>query len=270
MSEKTAREVAFLRDLYIDNDWTTRFTNLLDENLVLPDEGTLLYVEPGTGIHLLGLNEKLDEKVEISAVHTDIELLRIAEAKSQAVKADIAFHRSEDDRLPLSDETFDTIIADASLIPPQELPVFLDELNRVGKKEGNIDFYLPTAGSFGEFFSILWEALYNSGMEELGPHVEELINELPQVTQCEDIAVAAGLTKIETKTKTEFFDYENGAEFMNSFLMTEFLLPRWLGFLSDEQKEKIVPALISTIDDDVTGMTFRLSVKATIVTGKKV
>lgn len=270
MSDKTAREVAFLRDLYIDNDWTARFTNNIDENLVLPDEGSLLYVEPGTGIHLLGISEKLDEKVEISSVHEDIELLRIAEAKSQAVKADIAFHQSEENRLPFDDEEFDTIIADASFIPPQELPIFLEEINRVAKKGGHVTFFLPTAGSFGEFFSILWEALFTSGMQEIGTQVEDLINEIPQNTQIEEIAEKAGLSNMQSKTKSEFFDYENGEEFMSSFLATEFLLPHWLKALSEDEKEKAIPEIIRAIDEDRTTLTFRLTIKATVVNGKKV
>ncbi len=273
MSEKSAREAAFLRDLYIDNDWTARFTSILDENLILPKEGSLLYVEPGSGNHLISLPERIkdksDEKVELFSVHSDIELLRIAEAKAKAMMYEIEFQRSAENRFSFPDEKFTTIIADAAFIPPQDLPAFLAELNRAAKKGGHVAFFLPTAGSFGEFFSILWEALYNTGMEGLGPQVEELIAEIPQITQVEAIAEIAGLGGLKSVTKTEFFDYKNGTEFMDSFLLTEFFLPRWLRFLTAEEKEKIVPEIIRTIDRDRAELTFRLSIKATVVSGKK-
>jgi ubiquinone/menaquinone biosynthesis C-methylase UbiE len=270
MSEKSAREAAFLRDLYIDNDWTARFTDILDANLILPDEGSLLYVEPGSGNHLLGLPEKLDEKnVELYSVHEDIELLRIAEAKAKAFGAKIDFQRSSENRFPFPDEQFETIIADASFIPPQDLPALLAELHRAAKKNAHITFFMPTAGSFGEFFSLLWEALVISGLEGLGPQVEELIREIPTVTQVEETAKIAGLKNLKSVTKSEFFDYESGQEFVDSFLATQFLLPRWLRFLTPKEKEKIVPELIRTIDEDRTTLTFRLSVKATVVNGKK-
>lgn len=261
--------MAFLRDLYIDNDWTARFARILDEHLILPKEGKILYVEPGGGIHLLALSEKLSRDVELLSVHEDIELLRIAEAKAQALKIEIDFRQSENNRLPFPDEEFPVIIADASFVLPSRLPAFLAELNRTAKKDGLVSFFLPTAGSFGEFFSLFWEALYKSGMENFGAQVEELINEIPTVSQIEAIAGIAGLKDLKSVTKSEFFDYENGAEFMNSFLATEFLLPRWLRFLTTEQTEKIVPEVIRTIDEDINTMTFRLSIKATVVSGKK-
>src|SRR5262245_58294579 len=127
MSEKSAREVAFLRDLYIDTDWTARFPSLLEENLIVPEQGSLLYVEPGSGVHLLSLPEKLSDKVALFSVHKDIELLRIVEAKADAVKAEIDFRQSVDNRLPFPDDEFDTIIADASFILPPELPAFVAE-----------------------------------------------------------------------------------------------------------------------------------------------
>ncbi|HEV7643434.1 MAG TPA: class I SAM-dependent methyltransferase [Pyrinomonadaceae bacterium] len=273
MSEKSAREAAFLRDLYIDNDWTARFTSLLDKNLILPKEGSLLYVEPGSGNHLISLPERIkdksDDKVELFSVHSDIELLRIAQAKAKAMMYEIEFLRSAENRFSFPDEKFTTIIADATFIPPQDLPAFLAELSRAVKKGGHVAFFLPTAGSFGEFFSILWEALFNTGMEGLSPQIEEIIGDIPQITQVEAIAEIAGLKSLKSVTKTEFFDYENGTVFINSFLMTEFFLPRWLKFLTRKEKEKIVPEIIRTIDGDRTDMTFRFSIKATVVSGKK-
>jgi ubiquinone/menaquinone biosynthesis C-methylase UbiE len=269
MSDKSARELAFLRDLYIDNDWTARFTNILDESLTLPKEGKFLYVEPGTGNHLLGLREKLHKDVKLSSVHGDVELLRIAEAKAQVIKAKVDFHRSEDGRLPFPDQEFNAIIADASFISPTELPSFLTELYRVTKKDGFVNFFLPTAGSYGEFFSLLWEALFTAGMEDTGGKIEELILTIPQVEQVEEIAKIAGLAEVNSSTKTEYFEYDDATKLMESFLLTEFLLPRWLDFLTEKQKKKIVPEIIRTIDEDIAEMSFRLSVKATLISGKK-
>lgn len=269
MSEKTARELAFLRDLYIDNDWTARFTNALDENLILPEEGKFLYVEPGSGNHLLELREKLSDEVELFSVHSDIELLRIADAKAHAVKADVDFQLSEENVMPYPDQEFVAIIADAAFVTLQDLPGFLQEITRITAVDGFVNFFLPTAGSFGEFFSLFWEALYTTGSAELGAQIEDFIKEIPTVSQIEEIAASAGLKNIASTTKIEHFEYDNGAEFMNSFLMTEFLLPHWLGFLTAEQKEKIVPEIIRTIDEDRGEMTFRFSIKATLVNGQK-
>jgi ubiquinone/menaquinone biosynthesis C-methylase UbiE len=272
MSEKSAREVAFLRDLYIDEDWTARFTKILDENLILPEEGSLLYIEPGSGNHLLGLPERLDEHeddVKLYSAHENIELLRIAQAKAAALRIKIDFEQSAENRFPYPDEQFTTIIADASFLSPQDIPALLGEIDRILKKDGHASFFLPTAGSFGEFFSLLWEAFFNAGLEDRGSLVEELIRDIPVVTDIEAAAKTSGLKNVKSVTKTEYFDYENGTEFVNSFLATDFLLPRWMRSLTAEEKEKIVPELIRTIDEDRGALSFRLTLKATVFNGKK-
>ena len=41
----------------------------------------------------------------------------------------------------------------------------LSEMARVAKPGGQVAWWLPTAASFGEFFSIYWEALQNAGLK---------------------------------------------------------------------------------------------------------
>ena len=48
---KTQKELAFLRDLYIEDAWTHRFTELVDKHLKLDDSENLLYINAGTGNH---------------------------------------------------------------------------------------------------------------------------------------------------------------------------------------------------------------------------
>lgn len=102
-----------------------------------------------------------------------------------------------------------------------------------------------------------------------GGEVERLITDLPPVSSIEEIAVKAGLTNIETHTKNEIFEYENGAEFIGSPLISYFLLPRWLDFLTDKQKEQAAKKLAQIIDSERDGLTFRFSVKATLLIGEK-
>ena len=77
------------------------------------------------------------------------------------------------------------------------------------------------------------------------------------------------LTKIEAITKTEFFEFENGEAFVNSPLANDFLFPVWLDFLSDKERKQVVKKLAQTIDDDCQELSFRFSVKATLIVGEK-
>mgnify|MGYP001472040391 CR=1 FL=1 len=259
---KTEKELAFLQDLYIANDWTERFTELLGENFKTEELENILYINAGTGTHALALEEKLDEDTEMTAVAQNEELLKIAQAKADAVRSNIRFT----DRMP-GGEKFDAVIADASFVKPSQLKEFMKEAADASRWK--IAYFLPTAGSFGEIFSYLWQTLLELDWLEKGAEIENLLNELPTISEIETAARDLGFKKIETKTKNEVFEYENGAEFVASPLVTDFLFENWLGFLSEAEKEMFSGRLAQTIDNERQGLTFRFDVKATLVTGAK-
>lgn len=258
---KTEKEIAFLRDLYIETDWTERFTNLFDDNFKFSDEETVLYVNAGAGNHTLALREKLNEETEILGVSEDRELLTIARAKADAIKANADFSTV------YPAEKFDAVLADASLVRPTELKDFLSKI--IDSSKNQVAVFLPTASSFGEIFSLLWETLLNLNMLEKGAEVERLITEIPTVSKVEETAKHLGLTKLETVTKNEFFEFDNGKAFIDSPLAADFLLPVWLDFLSEKEKEQVINKLAQTIDDDCQEMSFRFSIKATLIVGEK-
>jgi ubiquinone/menaquinone biosynthesis C-methylase UbiE len=120
---KTEKELAFLRDLYVETDWTERFTNLFDDNFKFSgDEEKILYVNAGAGNHALALREKLDDETEIFGVSETAELLTIARAKADAIQANADFS------IVYPAEKFDAVLADASFVRPAELKVFLQQL----------------------------------------------------------------------------------------------------------------------------------------------
>ena len=260
--DKTPKELAFLRDLYIASDWTTRFTDIFDKNFKFGSEKRIFYVNAGTGNHALALSKKLNDASQINGFNEDDELNVIANAKADIVKADVYFSGF------YPDETFDTVLADASFVEPNNLRSFLAEV--VDLSSGQIAVFLPTAGSFGEIFSFLWETLFELDLLEKGTEVERLISELPTVTKLKEIVKDLGLTKLQTETETEFFEFENGAEFVASPLVENFLFPVWLDFLDAEDQRRVREKLAEAIDADVESLTFSFSVKATLVTGEKI
>ncbi len=261
LMSKTEKELAFLRDLYVETDWTERFTNLFDDNFKFSGEEKILYVNAGAGNHALALRDKLDDEIEIFGVSETQELLTIARAKADAIAANVDFS------IVYPSEKFDAVLADASLVRPAELESFMAQIIDLSKKQ--VAFFLPTASSFGEIFSLLWETLLNLDLLEKGEEVERLITEIPTVLKVEETAKNLGLTKIQTETKSEFFELDNGEAFINSPLVEDFLLPVWLDFLDENEKKRVKNGLAQTIDDDCQEMSFIFSVKATLVVGEK-
>lgn len=259
--KQTQKELAFLRDLYVAPDWTERFTNIFDDNFKFTKEKTILYVNPGTGNHAIELRRKLKDDKQLNAFADDADLNRIAQAKADIVNAKINFS----DKLP--SEKFDAVLADASFVEPKDLPDFLKQAIDLSKNQ--TAFFLPTAGSFGEIFSFLWETFFYLDWLDKNAEIERLIIEIPTVSKVEEMATQFGLTKLETVTKTEFFEFENGAAFVSSPLVAEFLLPVWLDFLSKKEKTQVRKRLAQIVDEDEKGLTFRFSVKATLVVGEK-
>lgn len=254
-----------MRDLYISDEWTRRFTDLVDKHMDLSGSENLLYINAGTGNHCFSLREKAGEDTAVFAICEDDEVLSIARDKAIAVKSDVDFST-----LRFDDDSFDSVIADASFVRPDELEEFVEDAVRVAKPGSNVAIMLVTAGSFGEVFSLLWEVLFNEDLGEHGHAAESMIRELPTSSQAEEIARRVGLVNTRTNSANEVFEYENGEEFMNSPLVADFLLPGWLKTLDETEKERVSGKLAHLVDAEDGTMTFRFSVKATLLTGEKV
>ena len=262
---KTQKELAFLRDLYIDPEWTLRFTDLVDKHIKFSKkEEKLLYINAGTGNHALALRQTVGKDTEMYATSENQDILTIARDKAAAVKAKVDFSMTS-----FKDESFDAVLADASFVRPDDLPKFLEDAVRVTETGGKVAVFTVTAGSFGEIFSFLWEIFFNNGLGDHGVAAEKLITEIPTVWQVEEMALGAGLKDVASETQNEVFEYKNGAEFVNSTLVADFLLPVWLKFLNEKEKEQVRKELTQLVDEEDGSLSFRFSVKATLVTGEK-
>ena len=261
---KTERELAFLRDFDITDNWTSRFTELLDKHVGFKDARSILYMNAGTGDHCIAIREKVDAETKMFATCENEELLNIARDKGTAVKADVDF--SEED---FDDDSFDAVIADASFTRPAAVEELVTDAVRVARKGGDVAVVLPSRGSFGEIFSLLWEVLFEEDLGEHGHVAETMISELPSVSRVEEMATRAGLSDVKTESTNEIFEYENGAEFVASPLVADFLLPEWLKTLNEDEKKRVSEKLARLIDDEDGSLSFRFSVKATLLMGKK-
>lgn len=262
--EKTERELAFLRDLYITDDFTRRFTELADKHLKLKGAENVLYINAGTGTHCFAVREAAGDETAVFAVCENDELLKIAKDKAVALSSDV-----EVSQMQYDDDAFDAVIADGSLADPLEVGELIAEAARVARPGGKVTVMLPAAGSFGEIFSLLWEVMLDDEFGADAVATEDLISELPSASSLGELAEAAGLTKVSLNSENEIFEYEDGAALAASPLVAEFLMPRWLGAMADKKKEQVMERLAQLIDAEDGTLTFRFSVKATVLTGEK-
>ncbi len=261
---KTQKERAFLFDLQTQDEWTRRFTELADKHILFEDPKKLLYMNAGTGGHCFELREKLDKKTAIFAACENENLLSIARDKAAAIKADVDFSM-----VRFEDGVFDVVVVDATLVRPSEVEAAVREAVRVVRTGGKVAFFLPSSGSFGEVFSLLWEVLFTEDLGDHGQAAEDRIAEIPTITQIEEIAENAGLINVETHGAREVFEYDNGGTFAASPLVSDFLLPQWLGTLSEEENTRVSAKLAELIDAEDGDMSFRFSVKAALLIGEK-
>jgi hypothetical protein len=262
--EKTEKELAFIHDLYVTPDWTQRFAELVDKNVELEKAENLAYLNAGTGDHCFAIREKLDERIAIFGACENEDLLLIARDKAIALRSDVDFST-----LRYDDDSFDAVIADASLIPPAHVYEFFDHAIDIARTGASVTLYLPSAGSFGEVFSLLWEVFFNEDLGEHGDAAAEKISELVSVSALRTFASNAGLRNVRVESATEIFEFDNGAAFVASPLVADFLMPHWLDMLAKDKKERVKEQLAQLIDAEDGSLSFRFSIKATVVTGKK-
>ncbi|HZH90020.1 MAG TPA: class I SAM-dependent methyltransferase [Pyrinomonadaceae bacterium] len=274
MSEnKTDKELAFLHDLYIATDWGERFAGLMDEYVQVPKAGHALYVAAGTGGHALAIKERTGRDMTLIGVDESEARLALARAKAAATKLDevTEFRPAQLEALAFEDEQFDIVLGDASLVAVERLPEMLAEMVRVAAPGATVAVTLPTTSSFGEFYSVYWEALLNAGMLDESPVVERLIGELPTVSEMETLAAREGLDLVKSWTNIEEFNYESGEEFLNSPLVRDFLLRNWLEPLGEDEeaRARLLSEVERIIDEERNEAAFSLTVKATIIVGQK-
>jgi hypothetical protein len=269
MIAKTQKELAFLHDLYIAPDWGERFAELVDEHVKPPREGRALYVAATTGGHAMAFQERAGYKLELLCVDENAECIELARAKASALHEKSIFQREGPDALSFRDNQFDLVLGNFSFRQPVNVRSMLAELVRVAKPGATVAWWLPTASSFGEFFSIYWEALHNAGSNDLGLEVEHLITDLPTVSGAENWAEDAGLEKIDSWTAIEEFDFESGEQFLSAPLVSDFLLPNWLALLPEAGQTRVIEELSKIIDEERHRGEFSLTLKATLIVGKK-
>ncbi len=269
MTPKTDKELAFLHELFVATDWGERFAELVDEHVKLPKEGRVLYVAAGTGGHAIALQERSAADLRFVCVDENEECLELARAKAAVLTDPAEFLLDTVDNLSLPDDQFNVVIGDGSLIETTRAHEMFKEMVRVAKPGATVAFVLPTFSSFGEFFSIYWEALHNLGLMDHEADVESLISKLPSISAVEEMGEQAGLEEIQSWTRIEEFDYESSEKFLGSPLIADFLMPNWLKQLSAEAHEEVIAEIGRLINEERHEAEFALSVKATLVVGRK-
>jgi ubiquinone/menaquinone biosynthesis C-methylase UbiE len=269
-ANKSDKELAFLQDLYVATDWGERFAELIDEHVKLPKKGRMLYVAAGTGGHALAMQERAGDKLALVCLDESEECLELGRVKAMAVRSNPEFHRAQLEALDFEDDEFDLIVGDASLVAAERLPEMLSEMVRVAAPGATVALSLVTASSFGEFFSVYWEALRNLGIEDQEHDIESLITEQPTVAAIETMATRESLDNVTSWMQVEEFNYESGEEFLNAPLITDFLLTRWLESLPEaEAQERVAKEIARIIDVERQDMDFTLSVKIALIVGRK-
>lgn len=268
---RDAKEIAYLYDLYIAPTWCEAFDQMVDDEIELPKEGRFLVAGCGAGGYAIDLAVRGGANTEVVGVDPSPEKLALARGKAEVKKIErVEFREGLMTSLDVPDDEFELVIGDASMASPQEIGPALAELRRVAAKGATVVLKLTTRGSFDEFFSIYWESLYNLGLLDYTPQLEDLITERLTVSDAEDLALDIGLKDVRSVTSKERFDYKDGKEFFDSPLIETFFLDDWLAILPDkETRRQVQQQLMQIIDEERHKMDFDVSIKATLIIGQK-
>jgi ubiquinone/menaquinone biosynthesis C-methylase UbiE len=268
---KSKREIAFLYDLYIAPTWRDCFDRLFNEKIGLPKEGKILDVNCGTGGHALEIALGLNKKGQVTAMEQSAEMIKIAHAKAVVAKVgNINFFVGDPRSLAFPPQSFDLIICDATMLAPDKFTAQLKELVRVANPGAKIVLNTTTRGSFGEFYSIFWEALYECDLaEKLLAPLEALINERPTISDMEELMEAAGLKAAQTFQEREEFLFDDAAQFFAAPLIENYMLDKWLGILPRGAKTAVRAALERIIERERDGHQFDVSIKAALISADK-
>lgn len=264
------KELAYRYDLFITPDWRDRFDLLINDNIKLPTEGRILDVNSGTGSHAIELAERMSGKGEVIGIDPSVERVELARAKAQVKKIDeVVFEQGGALPLRFAVREFDAVIGDASMLHPGDLEPLLNELLRVAEVDAPVVLKLTTRGSFDEFFSLYWEALYDVGLDEqVWARLEGLINERLTLSDAESLGRRAGLRDLQSIVSKEEFSFESGEAFLDSPLIKDIYLEEWLAIVPAESRAEVRQRIIAIIDRERSDTDFEVSIKATLLAGR--
>ena len=267
----SGKEVAYRYDLFVTPDWRDRFDSLVNESIEMPVEGRILDVNCGTGAHAIELAERPREKGEVIGLDPSGERIELARAKAQAKKTKaVRFEQGIASDLPFESHEFEAVIGDASMLHSDEIEDVLGEMVRVAAPEGRVILKLTTYGSFGEFFSIYWEALHDAGIDdEVWTALERLINERLTLSDSELMAQRSGLRNVESFISKEEFSYETAEDFLESPLIKDCFLSDWLEIVPEANRGEARRRIASIIERERHDAPFDVSIKATVIAGVK-
>lgn len=266
-----ARTRAFHYDLNVAPLWRDCFDQLFAETVGLPDRGRVLLVECGTGGLAVEIAARLRETGSVTATDNDPDRLALAGDKAVIANLDnirfLPLGKLAEERLT---DAYDLVIGDASLLPAGALPTILKTLRAGVTYDGTTAAYVVSRGTFDEFFSVYWEALYNCDLaERLGPALETLLLAHPTKADIEEEAVAAGWRNVVVTIIKHNIGFESGTSFIESPLIAGHWLDSWLKIVPPERIADVKAAIVEIIDRDREDLVFEIGLKAALVTGNR-
>jgi ubiquinone/menaquinone biosynthesis C-methylase UbiE len=265
------KELAYRYDLLIASDWRDRFDSLVNSNVKFPTEGRILDLNCGTGAHAIELAILMRARGDVIGVDPDAERIEIAKAKALAQRVeDGSFEEGDIFDLRFTDDDFNAVIGDATMLPAAEIEPLLKEMVRVANYDAPVILKLTTQGSFDDFFSIYWEALMRAGIVNgVWGKLEKMIHERLTVDAAKSLAEGKGLHQVVCFTSKEEFEFEDARDFIESPIIKDIFLDDWLEIVPESNRQTVLENILSIIDEERHHNRFNISIKAAVLKGIK-
>jgi SAM-dependent methyltransferase len=270
MTEDQQRELAYRFDLFVAPDWGERFDRIVAEHAELPKEGRVLVINCGTGAGVLDLAVKI-EAGEVVGTDPDAERIAIARAKAQVAQVErVTFAEADPHDLPFEDGSFDGVVLDASLTPAADFAPLATEAASLARADAPVVVKTILRGSFDEFYSVFWEALYGLDLaDELWDRLEPIVTSLPTYEEAIATLKRTGLRKVSPHRTKEEWHFDSGEAFLTSPLVTDLFLGSWLGVVPPDRLDDVRATVARNIDEAIDGAYFDVSVKTLVAVGVK-
>lgn len=230
--------------------WSSRFGQVLLDNVPLRKGMTLLDVGCGTGFPLFELAHRLDPGARLTGIDswaTAVERARWKKKQFELPNVEIVLGDAA--KMPFADKSFELVVSNLGINNFEKPAAVLAECYRVLNRPGKLCLTTNLEGHFMEFYTVFENVLKELGKEGLLPKLKAQEQHRGNVETVRELLEDARFSVLKILKQNFSYRFVNGTALLRHWLTVIGFLPGWRSVLAGENEAAIFSHLEKKLNE---------------------